>query len=68
MLLPNDQPRDRCVPLPANCAPDKPAVSYWRPPPLILEHFKLRRWLFLGAGRSVIKPCCGANASSTEAS
>ncbi len=22
----------------------------WEPPPLILEHFKLRRWLFLGAG------------------
>ena len=47
----NDQARDRCVPRPPNCAPDKPAVSYWQPPPLILEHFKLRRWLFLGAGR-----------------
>jgi phage tail-like protein len=23
----------------------------WQPPQLILEHFKLRRWLFLGAGR-----------------
>ena len=46
-----DQPRDRCQPLPANCAPPKPAECSWRPPPLILEHFKLRRWLFLGAGR-----------------
>jgi len=46
-----NQPRDRCVPLPSNCAPDGPAVTYWEPPPLILEHFKLRRWLFLGAGR-----------------
>ena len=47
----DNQPRDRCVPLPSNCAPVKPPVSNWEPPPLILEHFKLRRWLFLGAGR-----------------
>ena len=47
----HDQARDRCVPRPSNCAPEKPAVSCWQPPPLILEHFKLRRWLFLGAGR-----------------
>ena len=46
-----EQPRDRCQPPPANCAPPKPARCSWRPPPLILEHFKLRRWLFLGAGR-----------------
>ena len=46
-----DQPRDRCRPLPANCAPPEPPECSWRPPPLILEHFKLRRWLFLGAGR-----------------
>jgi phage tail-like protein len=46
-----DQPGDRCQPRPANCAPPKPAECGWRPPPLILEHFKLRRWLFLGAGR-----------------
>ena len=46
-----DQPSDRCQPRPANCAPPKPAVCGWCPPPLILEHFKLRRWLFLGAGR-----------------
>lgn len=46
-----DQPRDRCRRLPANCAPSKPPRCSWQPPPLILEHFKLRRWLFLGAGR-----------------
>lgn len=32
----------------ANCAPPPPA---WRPPPLILEHWKIRRWLYLGNGR-----------------
>jgi phage tail-like protein len=46
-----DQPSDRCQARPANCAPPKPPECSWRPPPLILEHFKLRRWLFLGAGR-----------------
>jgi phage tail-like protein len=46
-----DQPPDRCQARPANCAPPKPPECSWRPPPLILEHFKLRRWLFLGAGR-----------------
>ena len=46
-----DQPRDRCQPRPANCALPKPAARCWRPPPLILEHFKLRRWLFVGAAR-----------------
>ena len=45
------QPLDRCQPPPANCAPSQPTGCRWRPPPLILEHFKLRRWLFLGAGR-----------------
>jgi phage tail-like protein len=46
-----DQPNNRCEPLPANCAPVQPPQCRWQPPPLILEHFKLRRWLFLGAGR-----------------
>jgi phage tail-like protein len=35
----------RCA---AKCAPPPPA---WRPPPIILEHWKIRRWLFVGAGR-----------------
>lgn len=40
----------RCKPLARNCAPPPPdCAPHW--PPLILEHFKLRRWLFLGAGR-----------------
>jgi phage tail-like protein len=47
----SDQPRGRCAPPPLNCAPPKQPGSAWQPPPLILEHFKLRRWLFLGAGR-----------------
>jgi phage tail-like protein len=34
-----------CAP---KCAPPPPA---WRPPQLILEHWKIRRWLFLGDGR-----------------
>jgi phage tail-like protein len=43
--------RTRCRPTPANCAPKIPEPCSWEPPPLILEHFKLRRWLFLGGGR-----------------
>jgi phage tail-like protein len=42
-----DPPR-RPAPCAPNCAPPAPP---WRPPPLILEHWKIRRWLFLGAGR-----------------
>jgi phage tail-like protein len=42
--------RTQCTPRPDNCAPPaKPC-----PPPLpalILEHFRLRRWLFVGAGK-----------------
>jgi hypothetical protein len=44
MLVP---PRRRAACAP-NCTPPSPG---WRPPPLILEHWKIRRWLFLGAGR-----------------
>jgi phage tail-like protein len=47
----DDQPRTRCLPAPANCAPFEKKPCGWQPPPLILEHFQLRRWLFLGAGR-----------------
>ncbi|HZY71764.1 MAG TPA: phage tail protein [Edaphobacter sp.] len=47
----HDQPQTTCCPRPLNCAPPaKPSCS-WEPPPLILEHYQLRRWLFLGQGR-----------------
>lgn len=47
----SDQPETHCQPRPANCDPVKPLPCAWRPPPLILEHYQLRRWLFLGTGR-----------------
>jgi phage tail-like protein len=47
----DDQPRKRCLPPPANCQPVEKTCCGWQPPPLILEHFQLRRWLFLDAGR-----------------
>jgi phage tail-like protein len=40
----------RCTPKPLNCAPG-PQPCTPADPPLILEHFKLRRWMFVGAGR-----------------
>ena len=42
--------KTRCCPPPLNCAPEPPPPA-WPRPPLILEHFKLRRWLWVGAGR-----------------
>ena len=43
--------RDDCKPAPA-CGPcTTRAPRRWRPPPLVLEHYRLRRWLFLGHGR-----------------
>jgi phage tail-like protein len=47
----DDQPRARCRVAPVNCAPVVHLPCAWQPPPLILEHYQLRRWLFLGAGR-----------------
>jgi hypothetical protein len=47
----DDQPKTRCLPVLPNCAPVEKKPYGWQPPPLILEHFQLRRWLFLGAGR-----------------
>jgi phage tail-like protein len=44
-------PRGRCSPPPLNCRPAPPCEYDWADPPLILEHYQLRRWLFLGAGR-----------------
>jgi phage tail-like protein len=40
-----------CSPAAKTCPPTPPHQWTWEPPPLILEHFKLRRWLFLGSGR-----------------
>ncbi len=48
---PGDQPMPTCTPKPLNCAPAPKAPCAWEPPPLILEHFHLRRWLFVGEGR-----------------
>jgi len=56
-LLPRRQccnpplPRNRCCPPPLNCRPKPPCVYDWASPPLILEHYQLRRWLFLNSGR-----------------
>jgi phage tail-like protein len=46
-----DQPQARCQPPPSNCEPVVTKPCAWRPPPLILEHYQLRRWLFLGSAR-----------------
>jgi phage tail-like protein len=43
-------PNACCPPKPLNCAPAQ-SRRRWEPPPLILEHYRLRRWLMLGAGR-----------------
>lgn len=51
LRCPDDEPKVRCCPPLPNCAPVKPRASTWRSPPLILEHYRLRRWLFVGAGR-----------------
>jgi phage tail-like protein len=40
----------RCADKPLNCAPE-PARAPYPTPPLVLEHFRLRRWLFLGTAR-----------------
>jgi phage tail-like protein len=40
----------RCTPRPLNCDPPPPCRP-WDPPPLILEHYQLRRWLFVGGAR-----------------
>jgi phage tail-like protein len=44
-------PRTHCSPRPAGCAPPEQRQCSWQPPPLILEHYRLRRWLFLGSAR-----------------
>ncbi len=44
-----DLDRTLCQPVPDRCDPRE--RTYWDAPPLVLEHFKLRRWLFLGSAR-----------------
>ena len=46
----DERPRRRCVPRPLNCAPPT-ATTAAEPPAVLLEHFRLRRWLFAGKGR-----------------
>ena len=48
---PGDGPQNACRPADHNCAPVEEKSCAWQPPPLILEHYQLRRWLFVGAGR-----------------
>jgi phage tail-like protein len=43
--LDDDCRQTTCVPCPTKKPPR------WKPPELILEHYRLRRWMFLGAGR-----------------
>ncbi len=47
----DDQPKTSCQPAPPTCEPVQPLPCAWQPPPLILEHYQLRRWLFVGSGR-----------------
>jgi phage tail-like protein len=51
ICCPHDQPQASCRPAPPNCVPPPPPSCAWQPPPLILEHYQLRRWLFVGSGR-----------------
>jgi phage tail-like protein len=46
-----DASPNTCATVNRNCAPVTDAPCAYTPPPLILEHFRLRRWMFLGAGR-----------------
>jgi phage tail-like protein len=39
-----------CQPARSCCPPRPPMTSTWTAPRLVLEHFRLRRWLQLGAG------------------
>lgn len=49
-LCPDERPRTRCLPRPRNCGPCPPLTPA-QPPALLLEHFKLRRWLWAGRSR-----------------
>ena len=43
--------KDSCRQPAPTCPPTPPPKTVWDPPPLILEHYQLRRWLELGVGR-----------------
>lgn len=45
-----ERPAARCRPRPQNCGPG-PVLTPAAAPALLLEHFKLRRWLFAGSAR-----------------
>jgi phage tail-like protein len=49
----SSEPRSkgRCAAPNLNCAPAPAEAGRWKPPPMILEHYRIRRWLFLGRGR-----------------
>jgi len=51
VCCPHDQPKSTCNPQLRNCAPVVKKPCAWQPPPLILENYQLRRWMFLGQGR-----------------
>lgn len=46
-----DEPKTTCCDRRVNGTTRETNSCNWQPPPLILEHFQLRRWLFLGSGR-----------------
>ena len=46
----DERPRARCVAKPRNCGPQPPRTRA-DPPPLVLEHYRLRRWLHAGSAR-----------------
>ncbi|MFC6705781.1 phage tail protein [Flexivirga alba] len=46
---PREPGRCRCAR--PTCPPTPPAPSQWAPPRLVLEHFRLRRWLRVDSGR-----------------
>lgn len=42
---------ERCPPPGGACDGQPRPAAAWSPPPLVLEHYRLRRWMFLGGGR-----------------
>lgn len=45
------QSAPQCRTVPSTCAPACRPTRAYDSPPLLLEHFQLRRWLFVGAGK-----------------